>query len=231
MSFSATRNRFGAGRLSAWLGAPLLLAFALAPGCRNHLLLLGLLLGGPPSIEPDFEGTTRKSLTARNVTVAVVCFAPVEVKWSFDDVDREVATYVSHRLASKKIRVVDPDRVRAWLDQNPDWDKPEEIGRAFDATYVVYVDLHKFGLWVPNSTVLLQGQAEAVVSVYEMDKEGRGDRIYSREVISKYPLAVPRSAADTPPANFKRQYLFRLSEEIGRLFYPHFNGDDIGDAT
>lgn len=217
-----------------WLPAGTALALmAVAAGCINQMMFVGLLLGGFPSIEPDFDKQTGKSMTDKDVVVAVVCYAPTELKFDFDELDYEIAKTVSFRMHEHKIKVIPPDHIRAWLDENPDWDKPEEIGEAFGATYVVYIDMLKYSLYEKGSTSLYRGRAEAFVSVIEMDEEyeGEGEKIYSKETISQYPLAVARPAGEITYTSFKRQYLSRLSEEIGRLFYEHYNGDDMGDAV
>ena len=203
--------------------------FAL-PGC-NYVVLLGYLIGGPPSIEPDFDSMTNKSMTDKDVTVAVVCYAPTELKWDFDKIDRELSRYVSQRLGMHQIKFVNPTRVQAWLDQNPDWDKAEEIGEALDVAYVIYIDLHKYSLFEENSQNLYRGNAEAIVSVYEMDDDGHGEKVYSKEILSVYPIQMPRSTGEVSYTTFKRQYLSRLSEEIGRLFYEYYSGDDIPDTA
>jgi hypothetical protein len=51
-------------------------------GCRVGLLL-GLLIAGPPTVEPEFDRQTKESMTDKDVTVAVVCFAPTEVRTRF----------------------------------------------------------------------------------------------------------------------------------------------------
>ncbi len=208
----------------------LALALVGSAGC-NYVVLLGYLIGGPPSIQPDFDAETGESLTEKGVVAAVVCFAPLEIKDAFHDVDRELAKYVAYRLRQHHIDVIDPDRVAAWLDENPDWDTPEEVGAALQATHVIYIDLQNYSLFEKNSATLYRGRAEGLVSVVRMDADGEGERIFSKEIISQYPLRVPRSTRDVSYTTFKRQYLSRLSEEIGRLFYEHYAGDDIPDAT
>ncbi len=199
-------------------------------GC-NYFILLGYLIGGPPAIAPDFEVATKKSFTDADVTVAVVCFAPPEVKWDFDEIDLEVAKYLTYRLVEHHVKVINPDRVRAWLDANPNWDKPEEIGEAFDCKYVVYIDLHHYTLYEENSTQLYRGRCDGWVSVVEMSGDGSGEKIFSKELNSVYPRQVPRSTSEVSFMNFKRQYLSRLSEEIGWFFYEHYEGDNFGDAA
>ncbi|WP_417385139.1 hypothetical protein [Gimesia sp.] len=198
-------------------------------GC-NYFILLGYLIGGPPSIEPDFDVQTQKSLTDKDVTVAIVCYAPLELQYNFDGIHNDLAKYTTFRLHSHGVKVVNPDRIRAWLDENPDWDKPEEIGEAFDVTYVIHVELHKYSLYEENSSDLYRGRAEGMVTVYEMDDAGEGEKLYSKEITSFYPLRAPRATSEITFSKFKKEYLSRLSDEIGRLFYEYYNGDDFTQA-
>ncbi len=195
-------------------------------GC-SYVLFLGYLIGGPPSVEPDFEAETRASMTDKDVTVAVICFAPNSVKYSFEDIDHELAKYVSFRLHEHKISVISPDRVRAWVDAHKHWDRPEEIGEAFDTTYVIYIDLNEFSLYEDGSATLYRGRSEAICSVWKMEADGSAEKIFSKEKISKFPTHQPISASEETYSNFKARYLSRLSEEVGRLFYEYFIIDDI----
>jgi hypothetical protein len=96
---------------------------------------------------------------------------------------------------------------------------------------VVYIDMHAYSLYEESSHNLYRGRAEAVVSVYEMADDGSGDKIYSKEITSQYPLRAARSTSEVSYTSFKKQYLSRLSEEIGRLFYEYYEGDDVFDAV
>ncbi len=198
-------------------------------GC-NYAILLGYLIGGPPSIEPDFDVMTNQSMSDKEVSVCVVAFAPTELKWDFPKIDHELSKYVAYRLVEHEIKVVNPDQVKAWLNANPDWDKAEEIGEALDCNYVIYIDMNDFHLYEENSTTLYRGRSECYISVFEMDEDGFGDKIYSKEVNSKYPIRAPRSTSEMSLDTFKREYLSRLSKEIGWLFYERYNGDNIPDA-
>lgn len=198
-------------------------------GC-NYAILLGYLIGGPPSIEPDFDVMTNESMSDKEVSVCVVAFAPTELKWDFPKIDHELSKYVAYRLVEHEIKVVNPDQVKAWLNANPDWDKAEEIGKALDCNYVIYIDMNDFHLYEENSTTLYRGRSECYISVFEMDEDGFGDKIYSKEVNSKYPIRAPRSTSEMSLDTFKREYLSRLSKEIGWLFYERYNGDNIPDA-
>jgi hypothetical protein len=201
----------------------------LGSGC-NYFILAGYLIGGRPSIQPDFDKMTKKSLRDKGVKVAVVCFAPDEVRLNFIDVDKDIAKYVAHRLNEHHIPTVNPDRVQEWLDKHEDWDKPEEIGEATKATHVILVDVHKYNLFEENSHALYKGRSEILISVYAMQKDGGTDKVYTKEITSQFPLETTRETSEISYDLFRRQYLSRLSEEVGRLFYEYYNGDDIGDV-
>src|SRR5437870_2343834 len=98
-----------------WRWLALCLLLSTSSGC-NAVLALGYLIGGPPSIEPDFDKQTNKSLAGKNKTVLVLCYAPTELKWDNDAVDYELGKHLAYQLNAHKIKVIDPDRVHAWLD-------------------------------------------------------------------------------------------------------------------
>ena len=164
------------------------------PGC-NYFILLGYLIGGPPQLEPLFERETRKSFTDRDIRVAVVCYAPDDLTKFHDNIDRLLATRISALLHRNKVEIINPDAIQAWMVNNPDWDSPAEIGAEFDVNFVVYVDVSEFSLYERDSTSLFRGRCEAVVSVYEMETDGDGKRIFNKDIRSVFPTQVPRSAA------------------------------------
>lgn len=219
--------------MPVWLQfAAVLLLAGSSSGCMNYLIAAAYFLGGPPTVEPDFDKVTHKSMTDKDVTVAVVCMAPKEVKYNFDDIDKMLATYTTWRLHAKKVKMLRQDVVQDWLDKHDDWDKPEEIGAALQATYVIVIDLQSYSLYAEHSSNLYQGRAECIVSVVEMDKaKENGERIYEKEIVSRYPLAAPRPTSEVEYDTFRKEYLSRLSDEIGRLFYEYENLEDISAAT
>lgn len=199
-------------------------------GCKE-VMLLGLIIGGPPSIEPDFDAETKKSLDLPDVTVAVICYAPTEVKLYNPEIDDELSKFVAERLFVNKIQVRRPDVVNAWLDEHPDWDHAEEVGAAMEVNYVIEIDLESFSLYEPNSASLFRGRTVAMVNVYEMDESGHGEQIFVKEIDFEFPTEIPRSAYDQTQTAFKQEYLSRLSEKIGYLFYERYSGDLIPWAT
>ena len=233
MKFFKYPESFFSSFKSVFIQTTMMLAFSFCmlglSGC-NYVIALGYLIGGPPSIQPEYDRETGMSLSDQDVVVAVVCDAGDNVKWAFSDIDLEIAKYVSYRLTENKINVINPDYIAEWLDQNDEWTEPAEIGAAMKATHIVYIDLSDFSLYEKQSATLYRGRAEAIVSVYEVDEDGEGEKTFSQELTSMYPLAVPKETSEESYSTFKRKYLSRLSNEIGRNFYQYYNGDDISDA-
>lgn len=212
--------------------APVLLLVFFHAGCAsplNMIMTLGYLIGGPPSIEPDFDAQTKKSLSEKDKVTLVLCYAPTELKWDFESVDQELGRHVTHRLNQNHCKVIDPNQVHAWLDENPDWDRPTEIGAYFKVDYVVFVELSKFSLYEENSSTLFRGRSDVTVTVYEMDGDD-GDLIYQKTLASRFPIHAPVATADMSAPQFRRTYISRLSEEVGRLFYEYYQADDVGSG-
>lgn len=199
-------------------------------GC-NYIVLAGYLIGGPPQLEPAFEKATRKSFTDRGVRVAIVCYADDELKYQYANIDHLIAVGVAARLRTNHIDIVNPEAIRNWLAENPDWDTADEVGAHFDATYVVYIDIASFSLYEHNSRHLFRGRTDAIVSVFEMHADGEGSRIFHSDLASEFPRLGQRPASETSYDSFRSEYLLRVSEEIGRMFYPYGSGDDVGSGT
>jgi hypothetical protein len=218
-----------ARRSPAVLAAALVFCVALS-GC-NQFVLLSYIIGGPPSIEPDFDAQTGKSLDKPEVTAAVICYAGTDLKVKNPKIDLEVSSMVAYQLAANDIKVVHPDTVNAWLDEHRDWEKAEEVGQALKANYVIEIELEEFSLYERNSASLFRGRAEGYVNVYELDEHGRGERIYSKDLSFVYPTEVPRSTFDHTHTAFKRDYLAQLSQLIAWLFTERYSGDKMHWAS
>jgi len=197
----------------------------------NAVLMLGYLFGGPPMIEADFYQQTEQKLQGKKKTTLVMCYAPTELKWDNDAVDYELAKHVADRLNENDIHVVDPDRARAWLEQNKDWHKAAEVGAEFKVDYVLMIDLKDYSLFEEHSSDQYRGRADAMFTVIKMDDDKKdGTVIYSKEIVSRFPTRAPVSVYKQSYENFKKLYLQTLSQQIGKLFYETENGNDVPDS-
>ncbi|MCA9055690.1 MAG: hypothetical protein KDA75_17745 [Planctomycetaceae bacterium] len=210
--------------------ACLLTPLVTASGCAQFTLL-GLLIGGPPHIEPEFDRETGESFVGTEAKVAVVCYADPKLKLRYSKVDFEVATYVARLMQINRINIAEPDYVRAWIDEHPDWETAEEVGEGVEADYVVEIELVEFDLYEPHSSTLFRGKTSGYVNTYRLTDSGEAERIFTRDVNFMFPTKVPRSTYELTEIDFKREFLSRLGEEIGFMFYPSYNGDKIPWAS
>ena len=199
---------------------------SLLPGCAQFVLI-GLLLGGPPHIEPDFDREVGESLVGTSKKVVVICYADPQIKLKYSKIDTEIATYISRLMQVNRIDVVEPDYVRAWIDEHPNWETADEIGEALKAEYVVEIELVNFDLYEPHSATLFRGRTTAYLNVYHVTEGTKSSRVFTRDVNFMFPTKVPRSTYDQTEISFKREFLSRLAEEVGFMFYPSYNGDKI----
>jgi hypothetical protein len=214
-------------RQRMWSAAVALVLASQLSGCQA-VILLGYLIGGPPSTDPDFHIKTKQTLAGKNKITLVYCYAPKELKWDNEAVDYELAKHIAYQLNAKKIKVVDPDRVQAWLDKHDKWKKTAEIGAAFKADYIVHVDVKDYSLFEANSSNLYRGRADCIVNVVKMDDDKKdGQVIYTIPIKSNFPTRAPVDSNAMAFSEFKKRYLSALSDEIGRLFYSSETGDDI----
>jgi hypothetical protein len=212
-----------------WRLAAIIALLALQSGC-NAVMLAGYLIGGRPTTDPDFHVRTKEQLQGANGknVVLVYCYAPKELKWDNEAVDFDIAKHVAYRLLQNKIKVVDPDQVYDWLDRNDKWRKTAEIGKHFKVDYVVHIDVKDYSLFEPNSANLYRGRSDIIVNVVKMNESKTdGNVIYTAPVKSYFPTRGPKDSSEMSFAEFRKNYLSALSEEIGRLFYPKETGEEI----
>jgi len=196
--------------------------FASLSGC-NFALPIMYLIQGPPAINAKFD-------ELRGDKVVVVCDADFPVLINFNSVDSQLAQKLGQHLHDaypiRKIDVVSSGEVASWLDEHDDW-TVAEIGKAFDADYVLYVNVESFSVFEEHSSTMYRGRATVAIRVHDMSKDG--NVVYDATQESKYPIGQPVSIGDIRRPVFEQQYIDRLADEIGRHFYPYWPGDETAN--
>ena len=184
-----------------------------------HLLLLclgcaaALSLGGCEALglsgfgtadpyESDFHKKTDTDLSDGGLPVVVMCTASPDLPAGTDNVDYDLAKHVGYRLVQNRVNVVDPDRVRDWLEAHVEGRTPIAAGHEFQAVYVVHLDLQQFTLVDEQDPEKYRGRAELVVRVIDRRKDERS-AIYEQRI----KLRLPNLAKRLPNlAKSKREY-------------------------
>lgn len=222
--------------------ARLFVVLLLAGSCTGCKLLLGviMLIDGPPREDADFKRYTHRDMTAKGQKVIVLCSAPESARAGNSAIEVDLITEVSRRMQAHGIEVVDPGQVATWMDDNgSDFSEADmiEIGRKFNAHYVVHIDVDDFAYRPENSPGLYQGRAEGNVSVVALpDEKTQKDKpvgmrpwklIYNKPFSSSYPMHQPVSADQISEPVFRKKFLDRVAEELARLFYDHRPGEEF----
>jgi uncharacterized protein YbjQ (UPF0145 family) len=191
-------------------------AFLTTAGCGWMSVMMYNM--NPDDTPPEFKDLQDKR-------IVIVCRPVVELQFADSTVPRDLTRQVGALLAGKvhKIKVVDEREVSEWTDENA-WQKFTEVGKALKADMVVGIELDRFSL--QQGPTLFQGNAGLRLIVYDMQNGGR--QVYEKTVPRVlYPPNTPIPSADKPEAEFRRQFLTVLAEQIARHFYAHDSREDF----
>ncbi|MBI3866350.1 MAG: hypothetical protein HY290_31095 [Planctomycetia bacterium] len=167
----------------------------------------------------DFQRTTKYALRGRRKVSLVYCSVSDGLRQDGQSVDYDIAKHVAYNLNGKKIKVFDPDRVYNWLDNHDGWRKTSEIGAAFKADFIVHIDVMNYSIDESDDKDLYRARAECVVNVVKMDDDKNdGYVIYTVPIITNFPQNGSAILTDSSHAEFKKQFLLFLSNEVGRFF-------------
>ena len=202
----------------------LALAAAAMPaiGCVSVLETAVFLIKGT-DVDPDFAGLKGKK-------VAVVCRPLVTLQYNNANAARDLAQQVTLLLQQQvpKIQVIEQRKVAKWTDENT-WEEYPEVGKALKADMVVGIDLESFSIF--QGQTLYQGKANATVRVYDCKNGGKMvfEKILPQSV---YPPNSGVPTSDRLEAEFRREFVAVLADQIARHFYAHDPHADLAqDAT
>lgn len=204
------------------LALTLTLATLPALGCRSALATAMFLIKGT-DVDPDFGELKGKK-------VAVVCRPLVSLQYRNANAARDLAQQVTLLLQQQvpKIKTVDQRKVTKWTDENT-WEEYAEVGKAMKADMVVGIDLEGFSIF--QGQTLYQGKANATIRVYDCRQGGKMvfEKILPQAV---YPPNSGVPTSDRLEAEFRREFVSVLADQIARHFYAHDPHADLAqDAS
>ena len=158
--------------------------------------------------------------------VAVVCRPLVTLQYRNASVARDLAQQITKLIQEKvpKVKTVDQQKIAKWTDENT-WEDFPEVGKAMKADMVVGVDLESFSLL--QGQTLYQGKANATIRVYDLKQ---GNKVVFEKTIpqSIYPPNTSIPTSDRSEAEFRREFVAVLADQIARHFYDHDRYADVG---
>ncbi|MDR3638378.1 MAG: hypothetical protein P4L84_31535 [Isosphaeraceae bacterium] len=177
--------------------------------------------------------------------VAVVAHASSGAQGEFPALEREFAREFSRRLQKnvKKIDMVSQEKVWDWVDGHTDWNNPAEIARAFEADYVIFLEIESFKTKEAGDLNVLHGTSRTHIQAIALDypKNSRGKRltdqpkeeetVYDDYQETEFPKRGPiPTDTGTSAAKFKKTFLKVVAVECTWHFLEHAPEDAIGDT-
>ena len=206
-------------------------------GCDPRALVY-FLQPNEPTIPPP-EGSP--SLSGKRVVV--VAHASAGAQGELPSLERDFAREFSRRLQKKikKIDMVEQNKVWNWVEGHQDWTNPAEIARAFEADYVVFLELESFKTKNEGDLNVLHGTSRTHIQVIALNhpKNSRGrsltdqpkeeETVYDEYQETEYPKARPIPIEDgRSAASFKKVFLKVAAVECTWHFVDHVPADTIG---
>ena len=198
------------GRLCLVMVILSLAIMATAGGCAGGLATFVWLVKGP-NIDAEFD-------VLREKKVAVVCrpldFSQYRNPTVPKDIARGVGSLVKENV--HKIEVLDQRKVDEWMDNNS-WDEYLEVGKALDADLVLGVDLESFSIY--DAQTLYKGRANVNIKIVDCET---GEVIVEKPLPqSVYPPNAVKTTDEMQEAEFRREFVRVLTDQIARHFYAH----------
>ena len=212
-----------------------LLAVVTGAGC-NPILLLGHLINNEDNkLKADFPLKPLPTREKEEVRVLVLTSSPPSDSPEMVGIDRLLAAEIipllerrclenKEKVVVKKLKLIDD-----FKRENPNWRsmKPYEIGKQFDADYVIDIEVLSINLFEPGTyRRLMRGRAQVSVAAYDMSKP-LPDPVYNTEFNDVYPGAAEVSVDDEPYSTFRQKFVKHLAARLVLPFSAHSSRQKI----
>lgn len=185
--------------------------------------MAGKLLMGDPKQKAAFRAATGTDLTKGKDSLLIICSAPHGILAEFPSLQVDVSDRMSRILETRGVKLISSDQVATWYDDHGEWGDFAELAKAFEADYIMHVQIRRFTYKVPDSENLMQGKAEGRVSVTQVSekKQSRPGAIFERTFQLQFPTAYPVPRENRSEQIFVEGFLDRLALQLAQFLYDH----------
>lgn len=230
-----TLSHIASRQIVAWLA--ILLMLVNCSGC-SLFVMAGKALFGDPKVPAEFRTITGTDLTTGDDAVVIICSMPHGIQSAFPSLQIDVVDRVTRNLESRNIKVVPSGDVASWFDDHGEWGDYSELAEAFDAQFVIHVDIREFHCRVPESENLLQGKSEGKVSVYQVSSSNQlpltskkyqapVSLSFDRDFNLMFPTSYPVPRETRSEDLFVQGFMDRLALHISQHFYDYRMSETI----
>lgn len=168
--------------------------------------------------------------------VVVLTYHRLDLRPEFVNSDRELTHFVEKHIKQlaevnkEKIAVVLPRKVEEYKNNHPDWHEGElaEVGRHFNADWVVYLEINSMSLYEPGSGgTLYRGKADMTISL--VDVKNPDDSRPPQAFTCSYPREsrIQMTPTDKSPSEFRQMFLEYVGRRVSWKFTAHPTRDDF----
>jgi hypothetical protein len=217
-----------------WLAALVLALFIGSIGC-SPIAGLGLLTNSlyPNSVEPDCPLTLADKES--KVVFIVAHEDEVSIDFNMREADqvicRDVVKLLTQRYKENKdkVKIVPVTTVYAYLREHRNWiaQSKQELGKHFDADYLVYIELGPMTLKQPGSSgTLYRGHVDYRIQVIDVHPTDGEAVKFERVGTSTTP---EQATTEITPLNYRTLFLDRVSKDLAKRFAAHPPQDKMSD--
>jgi hypothetical protein len=200
-------------------------------GCNPLTLPFFLMFGVDSKEEPDFK----LAKPEREVTVLILAYTAADVQTDQVGVDRQLAVEFTRQLAERcqvnkeRVKVIPTHKVEKFKSDHPGWKSMgvTEIGRYFDADYVLDVEIVSLSLYEPGShKMMFKGNCKIDVAALDLSNSQDGPA-WRESMTLQYPTSrgpVP-VADDNNTDGFRAMFVKRIATELCWKFTTHLSAE------
>jgi hypothetical protein len=188
-------------------------------GCNPFTAIYFLFLLPPPKIDAAYEGLDREK-------VVVVAHVSRAAQFVHPGLENELVKGVTRELRENVsgIKLVDANEVRQWKDEHSGYELTD-VGREFEATRVLYLEVESFTLHEYQSSTLFRGSTKIRVQVVDMEKDG--DIAFDTHVEPMFPGSRPIPTSDMSQDKFRAMFMKFLARQIAHQFFEYRPDEDF----
>jgi len=159
-------------------------------------------------------------------TVAVVIYGGENVLYEYPYAPLRLSRRIEAELTEhvKKVKLVDSAAVLKYQEENIHWDTMDktELGKLFNADYVLFVSLMEYTTREPNSVSLCRGRITAEASMYQTSLPEPQARVWNTASISTvFPEAAPTGLLPSEARRILDETERRFVDALVKKFYQH----------
>jgi hypothetical protein len=158
--------------------------------------------------------------------LVIIPYASTEVLFTDSTLSVEISynmvNQIVGHLGPKKIKtIVNPVEVNRWQESTLEWSNMSlaDMGKAFGADTVLYVELEHYSTLEERSANLYRGHVSARVQVASL--KATQNPVYTTTVETIYPENMPVGVTGTTESAVRRATNLVFAEQVIQKFYTH----------